>query len=221
MKAGLTKELIAVRAVKELHEGMYVNLGIGLPTLVSGLISQELGVMLHSENGILGYGRITTDQEEMDVDLVNAGLQPVTLVPGASFFNQADSFAMIRGGRISLTILGAHQVSEKGDLANWRTPQETLGSIGGAMDLVCGAKKVMVLARHTFPSGQPRIVKQCTYPLTGKGVVNTIITDLAVIEVTPAGLLLKEVAPGVSVEDIQTVTEPGLIVSPALREMEI
>ena len=221
MKAGLTKELIALRAVKELHDGMYVNLGIGLPTLVSGLIPEGLGVMLHSENGILGYGRITTSQEEMDVDLVNAGLQPVTLVPGASFFNQADSFAMIRGGRISLTILGAHQVSEKGDLANWRTPQETLGSIGGAMDLVCGARKVMVLARHTFPSGQPRIVKQCTYPLTGKEVVDTIITDLALIEVTRAGLLLKEVAPGVNAADVQAVTEPRLIVSPAWREMEL
>lgn len=221
MKAGLTKELIALRAVKELREGMYVNLGIGLPTLVSGLIPEGLGVMLHSENGILGYGRITTNEEEMDVDLVNAGLQPVTLIPGASFFNQADSFAMIRGGHVSLTILGAHQVSEKGDLANWRTPQETLGSVGGAMDLVCGARKVIVLARHTSSSGQPRIVKQCTYPLTGKEVVDTIITDLALIEVTRAGLLLKEVAPGVSVADIQAVTEPRLIVSPALREMEL
>lgn len=221
MKAGLTKELIALRAVKELHEGMYVNLGIGLPTLVSGLIPEELGVMLHSENGILGYGRITTNEEEMDVDLVNAGLQPVTLVPGASFFNQTDSFAMIRGGHINLTILGAHQVSEKGDLANWRTPQETLGSVGGAMDLVCGTKKVMVLARHTLSSGQPRIVKQCTYPLTGKEVVDIIITDLALIEVTRAGLLLKEVAPGVSVTDIQAVTEPRLIVSPDLKEMEL
>lgn len=221
MAAGLSKELIALRAVKELHDGMYVNLGIGLPTLISGLIPEHLEVMLQSENGILGYGRITTDEEEMDVDLVNAGLQPVTLVPGASFFNQADSFAMIRGGHISLTILGAHQVSEKGDLANWRTPQETLGSVGGAMDLVCGAGKVMVLMRHTMGSGEPRIVKECTYSLTGKEVVDIILTDLALIEVTPEGLLLKEVAPGVSVADIQAVTEPTLIVSPDLREMEL
>lgn len=221
MTAGLSKELIALRAIKELHDGMYVNLGIGLPTLISGLIPEGLEVMLQSENGILGYGPITTDEKEMDVDLVNAGLQPVTLVPGASFFNQADSFAMIRGGHISLTILGAHQVSEKGDLANWRTLQETLGSVGGAMDLVCGTKKVMVLMRHTMGSGEPRIVKECTYPLTGKGVVNVIITDLAFIEVTREGLLLKEVAPGVSVADIQANTEPKLIVSPDLREMEL
>jgi len=221
MEAGLSKELIALRAIKELHDGMYVNLGIGLPTLISGLIPEGLEVMLQSENGILGYGRITTDEKEMDVDLVNAGLQPVTLVPGASFFHQADSFAMIRGGHIDLTILGAHQVSEKGNLANWRTLQETLGSVGGAMDLVCGVKKVMVIMRHTMSSGEPRIVKECTYPLTGKEVVNVIITDLAFIEVTREGLLLSEVAPGVSVADIQAVTEPMLIVSPDLREMEL
>lgn len=221
MKEGLSKELIALRAVKELHEGMYVNLGIGLPTLISGLIPAGMEIMLQSENGILGYGRITTDKEEMDVDLVNAGLQPVTLVPGASFFNQADSFAMIRGGHISLTILGAHQVSEKGDLANWRTPQETLGSVGGAMDLICGTRKVMVIMRHTMSSGEPRIVKECTYPLTGKGAVDVIITNLAYIEVTLEGLVLKEVAPGVGVEDIQSLTEPALIVSPDLCEMEL
>jgi len=178
MKAGLSSELIALRAVKELQEGMYVNLGVGLPTLVSQFIPEDLEVMLHSENGILGYGSIA-NEGEMDVDLVNAGLQPVVLKPGASFFHHADSFAMIRGGHIDLTILGAHQVSEQGDLANWKTPEEKVGAVGGAMDLVCGAKRVIVLMRHTTRSGKPRLVRQCTYPLTGRGVVNIVITDLA------------------------------------------
>lgn len=220
METGLSRELIALRAAKELQDGMYVNLGIGLPTLVSQFIPEEMEVVLHSENGILGYGRIA-NEEEMDVDLVNAGLQPVTLVPGASFFHHADSFAMIRGGHINLTFLGGHQVSEKGDLANWMTPQEKVGAVGGAMDLVCGAERVMVLMQHTMKSGEPRIVKHCTYPLTGKEVVNTIITNLAFIEVTQEGLLLKEVAPYVSVADVQALTEPTLIVSPKLKEMEL
>lgn len=220
MEAGLTRELICLRAAKELHEGMYVNLGIGLPGLVSNFIFEGLEIMLHSENGILGYGPIPTE-EEMDLDLINASLQPVTLVPGASFFNQADSFAMIRGGHIDLSILGGYEVSEKGDLANWKRPEHKVGSIGGAMDLVCGVKRVIVLMEHTTASGQPRIVKHCTYPLTGKEVVDTIITNLAVIDVTEKGLELKEVAPGISVTDIQAVTEPTLIVSPSLREMEL
>jgi 3-oxoacid CoA-transferase subunit B len=217
---GLSRDLIALRAAKELRDGMYVNLGIGLPTLVSHFIPENIEVTLHSENGILGYGRIATE-EEMDVDLVNAGLQPVTLVPGASFCHHADSFAMIRGGHINLTILGGHQVSEKGDLANWMTPEQKIGAIGGAMDLVCGVQKVMVLMQHTMVSGQPRIVKQCTYPLTGKRVVNTILTNLALIEVTQEGLLLKEIAPGITVGDVQEVTEPLLIVSANLKEMEL
>lgn len=220
MKTGLSRELIALRAAKLLREGMYVNLGIGLPTLVSQFIPLGLEVVLHSENGILGYGH-TAGDDEMDLDLVNAGLQPITLVPGASFFHHADSFAMIRGGHLDLTILGGYQVSEKGDLANWMTPQETVGAPGGAMDLVCGSKKVMVLMQHTMPSGEPRIVKECTYPLTGKAVVNSVITDLALIDVTATGLLLKEVAPGITVSDVQAVTEPELIVSPQLRTMEL
>ena len=219
-KAGLSKELIALRAVRELREGMYVNLGVGLPSLVSQFIPAGLEVILHSENGILGYGPIA-GKDEMDADLVNASLQPVVLMPGASFFHHADSFAMIRGGHISMTILGAHQVSETGDLANWKTPEEKVGAIGGAMDLVCGAQRVMVLMRHTQPSGQPRLVKKCTYPLTGRGVVNTIITDLALIQVTDEGLLLKELAPGISVTDVQALTEPTLMVSPDLHEMEL
>ena len=220
MKTGLSRELIALRAAKLLTEGMYVNLGIGLPTLVSQFIPLGLEVILHSENGILGYGHIAGD-DEMDFDLVNAGLQPITLMPGASFFHHADSFAMIRGGHLDLTFLGGYQVSEKGDLANWMTPQETVGAIGGAMDLVCGSKKVVVLMQHTMQSGEPRIVKECTYPLTGKGVVNSVITDLALIDVTATGLLLKEVAPGITVSDVQAVTEPELIVSPQLRTMEL
>ena len=220
MEAGLTRELICLRAAKELHEGMYVNLGFGLPGFVSNFIPKGLELVLHSENGILGYGPIPTE-EEMDLDLINASTQPVTLVPGASFFNIADSFAMIRGGHIDLTILGGYQVSEKGDLANWKRPEHKIGSVGGAMDLVCGVKRVIVLMEHTTASGQPRIVKYCTYPLTGKEVVDTIITNLAVIDVTEEGLELKEVAPGVSVTDIQAVTEPTLIVSPNLREIEL
>ena len=220
MKTGLSKELIALRAAKELRDGMYVNLGIGLPTLVSQFIPEGIEVILHSENGMLGYGPITTEEKEMDIDLVNAGLQPVTLLPGASFFSQADSFVMIRGGHIDLAILGAYQVSEKGDLANWTTSFERIGAVGGAMDIACGVKRIVVVMQHVTPSGEPRIVKQCTYPLTAIGVVNTIITDLAVITVTEEGLLLNEVAPGISVADVQEVTEPTLIVSPSLKEME-
>jgi len=220
MKTGLTKELIALRAARELEDGMYVNLGIGLPTLVSQFVSEDIEVVFHSENGILGYQSIDTE-EEMDIDLVNAGLQPVKLLPGASFFNQADSFSMIRGGHLDLAILGAYQVSVEGDLANWMRPDEKLGAIGGAMDLVGGTKKIMVLMRHIMPSGDPRIVNRCTYPLTGKKVVHTILTDFALIEVSGQGLIIKETAPGLSVADIQSVTEPTLIVSEDIKEMEL
>ena len=221
MKVGLSRELIALRAAKELRDGMYVNLGIGLPTLVSQFIPEGMEVMLHSENGVLGYGRITTEEKEMDIDLVNAGLQPVTLLPGASFFNHADSFAMIRGGHIDLAILGGYQVSEKGDLANWATSLEKVGAVGGAMDLACGVKRVVVLMQHVTASGEPRIVKQCTYPLTAREVVNTIITDLAVIEVGKEGLIVKEIAPGWTPEEVQSLTEPKLMVAPDLREIEL
>jgi 3-oxoacid CoA-transferase subunit B len=221
VKASLSRELIALRAVKELSEGMYVNLGIGLPTLVSQFIPEGMEVMLHAENGVLGYGRITTEDKEMDIDLVNAGLQPVTLRPGASFFNHADSFAMIRGGHIDLVILGGYQVSEKGDLANWTTSFERVGAVGGAMDLACGVKRVVVLMQHVTASGEPRIVRQCTYPLTAREVVNTIITDLAVIEVVKEGLIVKEIAPGWTPEEVQSLTEPKLMVAPDLREIEL
>ena len=210
--AGQSKELIALRVVKELREGMYVNLGIGLPSLVSQYIPEGLEVMLHAENGVLGYGPIA-DEQQVDSDLVNAGVRPVGLRPGASFFHHADSFVMTRGGHLDATVLGGFQVSEKGDLANWKTNEEKVGAVGGAMDLVCGVKKVIVAMQHTTPSGEPRIVKECTYPLPGKEVVDMIITELAVIDVTPEGLLLREIAPGVSVTDVQAVTEPTLIVS--------
>jgi 3-oxoacid CoA-transferase subunit B len=221
MKAGLSRELIALRAARELSEGTYVNLGIGLPTLVSQFIPEGVEVMLHAENGVLGYGSITTENKEMYIDLVNAGLQPVTLRPGASFFNHADSFAMIRGGHIDLAILGGYQVSEKGDLANWATSSEKVGAVGGAMDLACGVKRVIVLMQHVTASGEPRIVKQCTYPLTAREVVDTIITDLAVIEVVKEGLLLKEIAPGWTTGEIQAVTEPKLIIAPDLKDIEL
>lgn len=220
MKSGLSRELIALRVAKEFRDGYYVNLGIGLPTLVSNFIPEGMDVVLHAENGILGYSRIATE-EEMDSDLINAGSQPLTLKPGAAFFDSADSFAMIRGGHIDVSVLGAFQVSERGDLANWMTPERKVGSVGGSMDLVSGTKKVIVAMEHTTRSGEPRIVKECTYPLTGRGVVGMIITNLAVIEVTPEGLLLKEVAPSVTPEEVQAATEPKVKLAEELREMEL
>lgn len=218
MKSGLSRELIALRVAKEFEDGYYVNLGIGLPTLVSSFIPEGIDVTLHTQNGILGYGRIA-NEEEMDPDLINAGSQPVTLNPGATFFDSAEAFAMIRGGHIDVVVLGAFQVSERGDLANWMTLERKVGSIGGSMDLVNGAKKVIVAMEHTSRSGEPRIVKECTYPLTGRGVVNLVVTNLAVIEVTPEGLLLKEVAPSVTPEEVQAVTQPKLKLAGALKEI--
>ena len=217
---GLTRELVAMRIAKELREGMYVNLGMGLPTTVSNFIPEGLEVILHSENGILGYGRIATE-EEWDTDLLNAGGQPVILQPGACFFSSADAFGMIRGGHVDITVLGAYQVSEKGDLANWAIRTAKIGNIGGAMDISYGAKRTLVSMEHTTKEGEPRIVKECTYPLTASRVVNTIFTNLAVIEVTPHGLLLKEVAPGVTPEEVQAATEPKLLMAEAIKEIEL
>ncbi len=220
MKSGLSRELIALRVAKEVRDGYYLNLGIGLPTLVSNFVPQGIDVILHAENGILGYGRIA-NEEEIDPDLINPGSQPITLNPGAALFDSATAFAMIRGGHIDLTVLGAFQVSERGDLANWMTLDRKTGSIGGSMDLVSGAKKVIVAMEHTTRSGEPRIVKECTYPLTGRRVVSMIITNLAVIEVTTEGLLLKEVAPSVTPEEVQALTEPEMKLAHDLREMEL
>ena len=218
--AGLTRELIALRVARELRDGMSANLGIGLPTLVSNFIPEGVTVMFQAENGILGYGGIAPD-DQYDQDLINAGGQPVTLLPGASFFHSADSFAMIRGGHIDVTVLGGLQVSERGDLANWLVPERGGGSIGGAMDLAANAKRVIVAMEHTARDGSPRILRECTYPLTAKECVDLIVTNLATIEVTPEGLVLREVAPGVSAEEVIEATEAPLSVPPDVREMEL
>jgi 3-oxoacid CoA-transferase subunit B len=219
MAEGLSRELIALRVARELHDGMVVNLGIGLPTLVSNFLPPGAEIFLQAEDGILGYGPIS--DEDFDPDLINAGGQPVTLLPGASFFDSAASFAMIRGGHVDVAVLGGLEVSERGDLANWYLPGRGGGSIGGAMDLACGAKRLIVAMTHTGPGGRPRIRKACEYPLTATGVVDLIVTDLAMIEVHADGLLLTEVAPGVDPDEVQSRTEPTLRRSPALREMEL
>ena len=218
--AGLTRELMALRIAQELRDGMYINLGIGLPTMVSQWIPKDKDVVFQSENGVLGYGQIAEEHEE-DPDLVNAGAQPVTLLPGASFFHSGDSFTMIRGGHIDVTVLGAFQVSEKGDLANWTTSAEGIGSIGGAMDLACGAKQIWVAMEHTTSSGEPRIVSKCSYPLTARAAVKLIFTNLALIEVVSQGLMLRELAPGISVAEVLSATEPKLVISRELKEMEL
>lgn len=215
--AGLSKDLLCLRAARELKPGMYVNLGIGLPTQVANFAPK--GVILHSQNGVLGFGPIAAE-EDMDWELVNAGAQPITLAPGVSFFNSVDAFAMMRGCHLDVAILGAYQVSEKGDLANWRMEGEALGAIGGSMDLAYGARRIIVICEHTDKAGRPRIVKKCTLPLTGKSVVNTIITSLCVMEVTEKGLKLRELAPGITVDEVQKHTEPKLILSNDLKEME-
>jgi 3-oxoacid CoA-transferase B subunit len=213
-----------MRVAKELFDGAVVNLGIGIPTLVSNFIPEGKTVIFHSENGVLGFGQVVNEEDfpqKADIDFVNAGGQYITPFPGMSFFNLAESFDMIRGGHIDVAILGAIEVSDKGDLANWMIPSREVGGIGGGMDLAFNAKKVVVATEHTAKDGRPKIKKRCSAPLTAPGCVDLIVTDIAVIEVTKRGLVLKEFAPGWHVQEIQALTEPKLHVAEDLREMEL
>ena len=216
VKQGITRELIALRIIKEFGDGMYVNLGVGLPTLIQSFLTPELDIMFHSESGVIGCGQIA-EPEEWDNDLINAGAQPIVVVPGASFFDATYAFGIMRGGHIDLTVLGAYQVSEKGDLANSTPSKQVIGGIGGAMDVACGAKRVFVAMEHVDRQGNHRIVKECTLTVTAREVVDMIFTDLAVIKVTEGGLVLKEIAPEFTVEEVQEVTEAKLIIDPELK----
>ena len=219
-KYRLDREIIAMRVAKELQDGDVVNLGIGIPSLCSQFVPEGRDVLYHSESGVLNFGPMADEGEE-DVDLTNASGHFLAWHPGMSFFHSADAFAMIRGGHIDVTVLGALQVSAKGDLANWMLPERGVGNVGGAMDLAVGAKRVIVAMEHTDRNGNSKVVQECTYPLTGKGCVDLIVTDIAVMEVVPEGLALREIAPGWSAQEVQAQTDAALIVPPTLREIEL
>jgi 3-oxoacid CoA-transferase B subunit len=218
---GIPREMIALRISKEINDGDYVNLGIGIPTLVSNWIEGR-DIMLQGEIGLLKSGPLVTDEAMVDQDCINASCQPIIEIPGTIYFDILESFTMIRGGRMNLVVMGALQVNDKGDYAGWANPSRGLdvGNIGGSMDLVAGADRLFLAMEHVAVDGNPKVVKKLSFPPTAAGKVNMIFTDLAVMEVTPKGLLLKEVAPGLTAKDVQSVTEPKLIISPDLKEIE-
>ena len=219
-KVRLSRDVIAMRVARELPDGAVVNLGIGIPTLVSNYLAGDKSVGYHSESGVLNYGPLA-GLDERDYDLINAGGQFLRWVPGMSFFGSDEAFAMIRGGHVDVTVMGALQVSERGDLANWILPQRGVGNIGGAMDLAVGAKRVIAAMEHTDRKNNPKLVKECSFPLTGRRCVSLVVTDLAVIEITKEGMALRELAPNWTVEEVQALTGPQLIPAPDIKEFEL